>query len=119
MSKCLSLPGIQQVWYILSDHLPDDVVYRSVAGIPIYLREQPISITMKDIEASDYETAFTMFKSVLADEFERRYVSQGFDNNRSIEETLSIGWELLRLLPKSELRRIREEYLEKYYDTQD
>ena len=55
----------------------------------------------------------------FADEFERRYVSQGFDNDRSIEETLAIGWELLRLLPRSELRRIREEYLTQYYDTQD
>ncbi len=52
----------------------------------------------------------------FADEFEKRYVSQGFENNRSIEETLSIGWELLRLLPRSELRRIREEYLDKYYE---
>ncbi|WP_019678677.1 V-type ATP synthase subunit B [Ruminococcus flavefaciens] len=54
----------------------------------------------------------------FSDEFEKRYVSQGFENNRSIEETLSIGWELLKLLPRSELRRIREEYLVKYYDTQ-
>ena len=54
----------------------------------------------------------------FADEFEKKYVSQGFENNRSIEETLSIGWELLKLLPRSELRRIREEYLTKYYDTQ-
>ena len=52
----------------------------------------------------------------FADEFEKRYVSQGFENNRSIEETLSIGWELLKLLPRSELRRIREEYLAEYYD---
>lgn len=55
----------------------------------------------------------------FADEFEKRYVSQGFENNRSIEETLSIGWELLRLLPRSELRRIREEYLNQYYDKQN
>ena len=55
----------------------------------------------------------------FADEFEKRYVSQGFENNRSIEETLSIGWELLRLLPRSELRRIREEYLAEYYDKKD
>ena len=54
----------------------------------------------------------------FADEFEKRYVSQGFENNRSIDDTLSIGWELLKLLPRSELRRIREEYLVKYYDTQ-
>lgn len=52
----------------------------------------------------------------FADEFERRYVSQGFENNRSIEDTLSIGWDLLKLLPRSELRRIREEHLVKYYD---
>lgn len=55
----------------------------------------------------------------FADEFEKKYVSQGFENNRSIEDTLSIGWELLRMLPRSELRRIREEYLVKYYDTQE
>ena len=54
----------------------------------------------------------------FADEFEKKYVSQGFENNRSIEDTLAIGWELLRMLPRSELRRIREEYLVKYYDTQ-
>ena len=54
----------------------------------------------------------------FADEFERKYVSQGFENNRSIEDTLAIGWELLKMLPRSELRRIREEYLVKYYDTQ-
>ena len=64
-------------------------------------------------------TPIDLIYAKFADEFERRYVSQGFDNNRSIEETLSIGWELLKMLPKSELRRIREEYIAKYYDTQD
>ncbi|MBO4524235.1 MAG: V-type ATP synthase subunit B [Ruminococcus sp.] len=54
----------------------------------------------------------------FADEFEKKYVSQGFENNRSIEDTLAIGWDLLKMLPRSELRRIREEYLVKYYDTQ-
>ena len=52
----------------------------------------------------------------FADEFEIRYVSQGYYNNRSIEETLDIGWELLRILPRSELRRIRDAYLDKYYE---
>ena len=55
----------------------------------------------------------------FADEFEKKYVSQGFDNDRSIEETLSVGWELLSLLPRSELKRIHEEYLQKYYDGQN
>lgn len=50
----------------------------------------------------------------FAEEFEKRYVSQGFDENRSIEDTLSIGWELLSILPKSELKRIKPEYIEKY-----
>ena len=40
----------------------------------------------------------------FADEFERRYVSQGFDTNRSIEETLNLGWELLSILPRAELK---------------
>ncbi len=52
--------------------------------------------------------------AVFAEEFEKRYVSQGFETDRSITETLDLGWELLRLLPKSELKRIRDEYIEKY-----
>jgi V/A-type H+-transporting ATPase subunit B len=51
----------------------------------------------------------------FAEEFERQYVSQGFDTNRSIEETLDLGWKLLSILPKSELKRIKDKYIEKYY----
>ena len=51
----------------------------------------------------------------FADEFERRYVSQGYNTDRSIEETLDLGWELLSILPRSELKRIKDEYLDKYY----
>ena len=51
----------------------------------------------------------------FAVEFEKRYVSQGFHKNRSIEETLDIGWELLGILPRSELKRIKDVYLDKYY----
>lgn len=52
----------------------------------------------------------------FADEFEKKYVSQGFNTNRSINETLDIGWELLRLLPRSELKRIKDKFLDMYYD---
>ena len=55
----------------------------------------------------------------FADEFEKKYVGQGFEDNRSIEETLSIGWELLSILPKSELKRIKTEYIEKYMPKKD
>ena len=60
---------------------------------------------------SDADKFFAKF----ADEFEKKYVSQGYETNRTIEETLEIGWNLLTLLPKGELKRIRDEYLEKYY----
>lgn len=53
----------------------------------------------------------------FATEFENIYVNQGYDNNRSIEETLSIGWDLLKILPKTELKRIRDEYLERYLES--
>ena len=58
MNKCLSLPGITRVWYILRDYLPDDVVYRAVAGIPVSLLEQPISITMKGSAICEVEQSF-------------------------------------------------------------
>ena len=60
---------------------------------------------------SDIDILYAKFP----DEFEKEYVSQGFRTDRSIEETLDIGWKLLRLLPKSELKRIGDEYLDKYY----
>lgn len=50
----------------------------------------------------------------FAEEFEQRYVGQGFEENRTIQETLDIGWELLSILPETELKRIKQEYIEKY-----
>lgn len=52
----------------------------------------------------------------FAEEFERVYVSQGNNTDRTIEETLQIGWELLTILPRAEMKRIRDKYLEEYYD---
>ena len=46
--------------------------------------------------------------------FEKEYVSQGYETDRTIEETLETGWRLLKMLPKSELKRIKDEYIEKY-----
>ena len=51
----------------------------------------------------------------FADDFEREFIAQGFNNDRPIEETLNIGWKLLSNLPKSELKRIKDIYIEKYY----
>lgn len=60
---------------------------------------------------SDIDKLYAEF----AERFEKEYVSQGYYSGRSIEETLDIGWELLSILPKSELKRIKSEYIEKYY----
>ena len=74
-----------------------------------------LSAILGESALSDVDKKFARF----AEEFEKRYVSQGFDTDRSIEETLDMGWELLKLLPKSELKRIRDEYIEKYLNRND
>ncbi|MDR9431836.1 MAG: ATP synthase subunit B [Natronomonas sp.] len=51
----------------------------------------------------------------FADAFEAEFVQQGFDTNRTVEETLDLAWELLSELPKEELNRIDEEFIETYY----
>ncbi len=52
----------------------------------------------------------------FAEKFEKEYVSQGTTTDRPIEETLEIGWKLLKILPRSELKRIKEKYIEKYLE---
>ncbi len=51
----------------------------------------------------------------FADTFEERYINQSFNADRSIEETLKIGWELLSMLPRNELKRVKDEYIDQYY----
>lgn len=72
-----------------------------------------LAIILGEAALTDIDKLYARF----ADEFEREYVSQGFDKNRTIEETLDIGWKLLTILPKAELKRIRDEYIEKYYNS--
>ncbi len=61
---------------------------------------------------SDTDILYAKF----ADVFENEYVSQGYETDRSIEETLDLGWRLLTLMPRSELKRIRDAFLDKYFD---
>jgi len=51
----------------------------------------------------------------FAEDFETEFIDQGFETNRSLEDTLDIGWDLLSQLPKSELNRIDEDFIESYY----
>ena len=69
-----------------------------------------LAVILGEAALSDVDKAYAKF----ADEFENRYVNQGYNTNRSIIETLDLGWELLKLLPRTELKRIRDEYLNKY-----
>jgi len=69
-----------------------------------------LSVILGEAALSEVDKLYAKF----ADAFEKEYVSQGYETNRTIEETLNLGWKLLKILPKTELKRIREEYIEKY-----
>lgn len=69
-----------------------------------------LSVVLGESALSDVDKLYAKF----ADEFETQYVSQGFYTDRTIEETLNLGWKLLSILPKSELKRVKEEYIEQY-----
>lgn len=71
-----------------------------------------LAVILGESALSDSDKLFAKF----AEAFEKEYVSQGFNSNRTIEETLNLGWKLLSILPRTELKRIRDEYLEKYLD---
>ena len=60
-------------------------------------------------------TEIDLIYAKFADAFEKEYVSQGYGTDRSIEETLEIGWKLLSILPRSELKRIDDKFLDEYY----
>lgn len=69
-----------------------------------------LAAILGDAALTDIDKLYAKF----AEAFEKQYISQGFNTNRSIEETLDLGWELLKILPRSELKRIKEKYIEKY-----
>ncbi|MFA6941205.1 MAG: V-type ATP synthase subunit B [Clostridiaceae bacterium] len=71
-----------------------------------------LAVILGESALSDSDKLFAKF----AEAFEKEYVSQGFNSNRTIEETLNLGWKLLSILPRTELKRIRDEFLEKYMD---
>lgn len=70
-----------------------------------------LMVVLGEAALTDIDKLYARF----ADEFEKEYVSQGFDTTRSIFETLEIGWRLLSILPRNELKRIKDEYLDEYY----
>lgn len=71
-----------------------------------------LMVILGEAALTDIDKLYAKF----ADAFEKEYVSQGFTTDRSVEETLSVGWKLLRILPRNELKRIRETLLDEYYE---
>ncbi len=69
-----------------------------------------LAVVLGDSALSDMDKKYAEFATA----FEEKYVSQGYETDRSIEDTLAIGWELLSMLPRTELKRIHKEYIEQY-----
>ena len=70
-----------------------------------------LMVVLGEAALTDIDKLYAKF----SDEFEKQYVSQGYDSNRSIEETLNLGWKLLSILPRGELKRIKDKFLDQYY----
>ena len=87
-----------------------DVLNQLYAAYARGKEAKELAAILGEAALSDADKLFARF----ADEFENRYIKQGENEDRSIIDTLTIGWELLALLPRTELKRVRDEYLEKY-----
>ncbi len=74
---------------------------------------EELQVILGEAALSEMDRVYLKFARI----FEERYISQGEDENRTIEQTLNLGWELLRIFPPSELKRVREAYIKKYYQT--
>ena len=70
-----------------------------------------LMVILGEAALTDIDKLYAKF----AEQFEQEYVSQGFDTNRTIEETLNLGWKLLSILPRSELKRISDTMLDEHY----
>ena len=72
-----------------------------------------LAVILGEASLSDVDKKYAAF----SDAFEKQYVSQGYETDRSIEETLDLGWKLLTMLPRSELKRIRDEMVDEFLPT--
>ena len=87
-----------------------DVLNQLYAAYARGQEAKELAAILGEAALSDADKLFAKF----ADQFENRYIRQGENEDRTVEETLNIGWELLALLPQVELKRVRDEYLTKY-----
>jgi len=76
---------------------------------------EELSIILGEAALSDMDKLYLEFSK----RFDNEYISQGEYENRTVEQTLDLGWKLLRMFPRNELKRIRDEYLDKYYEKKE
>jgi len=87
-----------------------DVANQLFAAYARGVETRELAVVLGEAALTPLDRIFVRF----ADEFERTFINQGFYENRAIEETLDIGWKLLAILPRTELKRVRSQYIEKY-----
>lgn len=87
-----------------------DTMNQIYASYTAGIQARELATILGESALSDADKAFSEF----AEAFDEQYIDQGFTRNRTIEETLDLGWELLKTIPRHELKRIRFEFLEKY-----
>jgi V/A-type H+-transporting ATPase subunit B len=96
-----------------SDH--SDTMNQLFASYARGKEAKELATVLGDSALSDIDKLYARF----AEEFEEKYISQGFNSNRTIKETLDIGWDLLRIFPTSELKRISDEHIAEFYAKED
>jgi len=87
-----------------------DTMNQIYASYTAGIQARELATILGENALSEADKSFSQF----AEEFDEKYVNQGFQRNRTIQETLDLGWELLHIIPRRELKRIRFEFLEKY-----
>ncbi len=93
-----------------ADHA--DVMNQLYAAYSRGKNAQELATVLGESALSEADLRYVKF----AESFEKNYISQGEDENRTVEDTLGVGWETLALLPKSELKRVHDEYIDQYYE---
>lgn len=92
-----------------------DTMNQIYAAYTAGIQARELAVILGDAALSRADLAFSKF----AEAFDKKYVNQGYNTSRTIEETLATGWELLKIIPRAELKRIRDEYIDKYLDSEE
>ena len=93
-------------------------VLPSIIAANASTKSKPVDMGKRGLDSltrmSDIDVVERAKRTHGGEQFEKLYINQGFDANRPVEETLDLGWELLKILPVGELKRIRQAYIDKY-----